>query len=231
MKHVMRITLCLIGLAFFLTAPASADTFIYADDYANWPGYPQPPYPINPSDTIGSFPTVSGAIINTDSSNYLMSVDIQLTNLRGTETLFINTKWDGVSAYDAWDYFVGPLSTGGTFYSVANAFTPADYILVKDSAGGGSDDWRVGHPFSIGNNISPQGGFLTGISFNGTNLIYTFAPGTIELLDANSPRFVIGLSEDCGNDVFLTPVPEPTSMLLLGFGLIGFGIAARKRLS
>lgn len=225
MKKLMKCLLMLVALIFLFSGNASAVSYNYLDDFANWPGYPKPPYPINPNDQIGSYPTILGATITADDNGYLQSINIQISNLRGTETLFINTQWDGVSPYDSWDYLVD----GGRLYAVSPTFTPNDYILVSGST------WRVGHPYTIDpDKLTLASGLLSVAAIpnfpNAVNLLYTFQDGLIQLYDANT-RFVIGMSGDCANDVFLTPVPEPGMLLLLGAGLVGVGIVARRKRS
>lgn len=220
MKKLLIIPLILL----FFIGSAFAATIYYPDEYANWPGYPQPPYPVNPGDQFGAYPTIVGAaVIFTDPNNYLESIIFDLTNMRWDTTLFINALWDGVEPYDQWDYFARVTSAGGVFYEVDPTFTPANYILVSGPT------WRVGHPYSIeSDKLSPLPGYLTSVAFTGTQLIYTFGPNQIQLFGPDT-RFVVGLSQDCANDVFLTPIPEPGTLLLLGAGILGLGLVARRR--
>lgn len=186
-------------------------TITYDDIYANWPGYPQPPYPVNPADQIGSFPTITGASITISDAGVLESIVMNITNLRWTEVLFVQTDWDkaGGEPYDHWDFIV---TSGADIMAVNPAFTPNDYILVT-----GPDYWRIGHPYSINPSMLTKVGEVTRVIGSGT-LAFNFNKGYAPTMGEN---FVFGMSMDCANDVFLTPVPEPTSLLFLGLGLLG----------
>jgi len=217
MKKFLLIPLMLV----FLVGSAFATTIYYPDQTINWPGYPKAPFPINPNDQIGSFPTVLGAAVTFDGSNYLNQVAFDLTNMRWDTTLFINTKTTGATPYDQWDYFVHIKDASTNFYIVDPSFTPADYILVS------LPTWRVGHPYSIDPaKLTLTPGYLSGITVNPTQLIFDFVPNMIELFGTGE-GFVIALSQDCANDVFITP--EPGTLLLLGAGILGLGLVIRKR--
>lgn len=218
MKKFLMIPIVIMLLA----GSAFATTIYYPDRTINWPGYPKAPYPINPNDQIGSYPTVKGAAVTFNESNYLDQIAFDLTNMRWDTTLFINTKTTGGTPYDQWDYFVRVRSLlDAKFYTVSPTFTPVDYILVS------LPSWRVGHPYSIDpSKLTLTPGYLSGVTVTPTQLVFDFVPGMIELF-GRGENFVIGLSQDCGNDVFLTP--EPGTLLLLGAGILGLGIVIRRR--
>lgn len=225
-----------VASVFLLPGSAMAYTFSYDDDYANWPGTS----PINiTTDTHGT-PVISGAdvvVTGTETDpGYLSSITIYLEDRRIWDALFINT---GVTdnSWNAWDYMVYsdaggdssqvPLSdsipANAGFYSVNNE-TDYDYVYVDYSSG------RIGHVNGIdGDGLTSASGLssvtLVENASDPDTLTYLFAADTIAL-DAD---FVIGYTPWCANDVFLTPVPEPATMLLFGCGLIGLAGIGRKK--
>ena len=206
---------CLVGLVLFCARGAQATSVFFPDDYTNWPGYPVPPYSVILGDQIGIFPTVTGATITYDANNILQSIAVHLTNPRDSETLFINAQWDRINGepYDRWDYFI----RGGRFYAVSPSFTPSDYILVS-----GEPQWRLGHPFAIDPGmLTAQPGYLVSAQYlpNTADLVYTFGPNQIQLFTANT-SFVIGFSQDCGNDVLLISGCSATGNCWVNTGLV-----------
>ena len=89
MKKITALLLSAL-LSIMLISHAAAESVTYLDNYANWPNWPKFPYAVNPSDTIGTFPTISSLTVNS-SGGYLQSIVVAITNLRGSETLFINS--------------------------------------------------------------------------------------------------------------------------------------------
>jgi hypothetical protein len=223
MKKAVKILLMVGMVACLFLGTAQATTIPYNDIYANWPGYPQAPYPVNPADQIGSYPTISGASITfNQTTRALESIVVDITNLRHTEVLFVNLGWDpNTEPYDNWDFIV---NAGSDVMDVIGAFSPSDYILVDVPPVIGHEGWRVGHPFSIQSNRLADIGDVSRI-IGPTTLTFNFDKGFVPIL---GDKFVFGMSMDCGNDVFLTPVPEPLSLLLLGLGLLGVVGLGRK---
>lgn len=235
MKKFLGVFLVFSVLSVFLVAgSAMAFDFTYNDTVVNWPTSPTG---TDTNESIGT-PVIKGAIITVtgDESNpgTLQSITIDFASSRRVwDALFINT---GGYVWDAWDFIVydGDADnepnnyTGGSadirpdgldstnIYAVNSAY---DYVYVDILAG------REGHVNGIANDDLGSTNVSVSTAMVNGDLVYTFSGTAIALAE----DFVIGYTPWCANDVLLTPISEPSTMLLLGAGLIGLaGIGRRK---
>jgi hypothetical protein len=199
-----------------------AASYTYDDIYANWPGQ----ITSISNDEYGT-PKVFDVTVNTyesDGFEYLQTVIINLTDRRVFDSLFINTGGVG-SEWDDWDYFVRDDNLnnelGHSFYSVID---PTNYTYTYNETGIG----RVGHANGIDINDLVIADGLLSVVGSSTSLTYLFNVDPASNRIALSDNFIVGYTPWCANDVFLTPVPEPASMLLLGASLFGLALIGRK---
>jgi len=223
-KKLSKILLVSVLGVILLAGTAMSYTYTYTDDYANWPGH----Y-IDSRDQIGT-PSVGDMTITiNDTLGYLESIAVEVSERRVWDSLFINIDSACVvnNAYEGWDFYYiwndsqdsgynVPTAPATGFYSVGSSY---NYIT--------SNNGRIGHPSGISDGLASVVGYGVSVDYSNNLLTYTFG-GNDKIYLGDEGTFTIGYSPWCANDVFLTPVPEPLTILLLGFGLLGLGLARRK---
>ena len=211
MKKVLMILMVSAMALFLATGSALAITHVVNDNYNYWPAY---------EDTYGDeigYPKVGKMYIDVDENDYLTSVAIEVQVRQTFDWLLINLDGE----WDSWDYAVkGTGGSSATMYAVDE-----EYEYTINNING-----RLGHPNGINADDLTVAPLLSSLTYDGDLLTYTFVDESLQILFDEGNRPAIGYTMWCANDVFLTPIPEPATMLLLGSGLIGLAFLGRKKL-
>lgn len=216
----------------FLFANLGFATQVYYDDlYANWPG--QVVADKFTTKDVNGIPDIKGARITTNDIGALLKIEIEFQDFgrlvrseNEFDSLFINTSWGNGENWDNWDYYIKGYDGYATLYSGFGNYGDWSYTYAD------KDTYRKGHVNGIDvDNLTGQ--TFAGLDGGNRAFILTYDFSKISGY-SNHPlilgsSYVIGYTPFCANDVFLTSVPEPSTMLLLGAGLIALAGVGRKK--
>ncbi len=226
MKKIVKVLIPLFLCSLCMAASASALTVTFEDNVNYWPGYESSIDSQNGVDLVGSSPHVGTTTVEMNDNRYLQSIAIEVENRVHFDSLFINTRNDSdkTMTIEGWDYYVNT--------SWLNESKPKSVMLYEVGAKyeyGYSDSIssvRNDHPNSIISGLTS----LQNISVTYENDVLTYDfTGLQDMAILLGDSFVVGYTPRCANDVTINPVPEPTTMFLLGGGLISLAGTMRRR--
>ncbi|WP_236888510.1 PEP-CTERM sorting domain-containing protein [Desulfoluna limicola] len=225
MKKIVKFLIPLFLCTLCLSASASALTVTFEDNINYWPGYESSIDAQNDVDVVGSSPHVGTTTIEMNENRYLQSISIEVEDRVHFDSLFINTRNydDQTMNIEGWDYYVntGWLSSKTTAVMLSKVNEKYEYGWTIDSPSVRND-----HPNSIISGLTDLQNIW--VTYENDVLTYDFS-GLEEMAILLGDSFVIGYTPSCANDVILNPVPEPTTMFLLGGGLISIAGTMRRR--
>ena len=238
----------LMGFFFvFVQGVAQATLYSFGDESIHWPGWKDNyDNSHNTQDVVGT-PNLTGGVVDVGNDGYLDYVKIFYSSVGSNYSagdLFIDLDGD-----QYWDYVVHNTynnTTGhyndissSTLYSTHIALNADAYLLSQDTWHGGTnaDGFRNDHPTVL---ASTSGltyvGDVDVTDFDHSNnptlpgaVVFDFT-GITSGTNWNWGNAIIGFSPTCSNDVIYSHVPEPTTALLLGFGLLGLGFCSSRKL-